>query len=188
MAAIPQIPDLQIFGDHTGNGKDLAEFILQHYNGQYGHNAKLKRPLLFLVGEQRRDIIPKTLMDPNLDPMSTIEVVEEVVYETTEMPTFAEDFIKERMSSLYRESKSRWIVVFSPTGCDTMLRVLGILDAVTGKAITEKREPGTYIATIGPTTRQHLVDSFCFEPDVCAKTPSPEGIIQGILEFEASHS
>ncbi|CEJ93413.1 hypothetical protein VHEMI09003 [[Torrubiella] hemipterigena] len=185
LAAIPQIPNIQIFGEHTGNGKDLAAFMLQHYNAWFETKPELKRPLLFLVGEQRRDIIPKTLMDPSLDSLLRIEVTEQVVYETTEMPTFAEDFAKERDLDAYKKAISRWIVVFSPTGCDTVLRGLGMLDAASGKVIPGKREPGTYIATIGPTTRQHLLDSFDFEPDICAKTPSPEGIIEGIIEFES---
>lgn len=162
--------------------------MLQHYNAWFETKPELKRPLLFLVGEQRRDIIPKTLMDPSLDSLLRIEVTEEVVYETTEMPTFAEDFAKQRDLDAYKNAICRWIVVFSPTGCDTMLRGLGMLDAASGKVTPRKREPGTYIATIGPTTRQHLLDSFDFEPDVCAKTPSPEGIIEGIIEFEESHS
>ena len=44
----------------------------------------------------------------------------------------------------------------------------------------------TYIATIGPTTRDYLQRTFGYEPDVCAETPSPEGVWKGITRFMAS--
>ena len=74
---------------HTGNGEGLAHFILEHYNALPG----VKKPLLFLVGEQRRDIIPKTLMEPHPWPDELrVEVKELVVYETGVMSSFATDF------------------------------------------------------------------------------------------------
>jgi uroporphyrinogen-III synthase len=39
------------------------------------------------------------------------------------------------------------------------------------------------IATIGPTTRDHLINTFGFEPDVCAMKPSAEGVGDGIVAF-----
>jgi len=48
-------------------------------------------PLLFLVGEQRRDIIPKTLTSPSLPPDRLIQVDELVVYETGVMESFPTD-------------------------------------------------------------------------------------------------
>ncbi|KAL9098513.1 MAG: hypothetical protein Q9187_009647, partial [Circinaria calcarea] len=73
-------PRCEVLGRETGNGEGLAGYILQH------HRAKIRilsekemesqpqgnspepqpLPLLFLVGEQRRDIIPKTLSSPSL--------------------------------------------------------------------------------------------------------------------------
>ena len=38
------------------------------------------------------------------------------------------------------------------------------------------------IATIGPTTRDYLRQQFGFEADVCAKTPTPRGLEEGIEE------
>lgn len=137
--------------------------------------------MLFLVGEQRRDIIPRTLMDPSLPEDRRIPVIEEVVYGTGEMPSFPDDFAA--VLSKTQHSPSRWVVVFSPTGCDSMLRGLGVLDSSTGK-FSGRREDGTFVATIGPTTRTHLVKNFDFEPDVCAKTPTPEGILEGIVAFQ----
>jgi uroporphyrinogen-III synthase len=181
---------LDVFGEHTGNGDALARFILDHYIEHYrrlGHTAP-PRPLLFPVGEQRRDIIPKTLMDDKLPADRRIEVVEEVVYGTGVMESFPVDFAKALDSTA--NAAERWVVVFSPTGCDSMLRGLGLLDPVTGKfkQSPDSRDGKTFIATIGPTTRQHLVSMFDFEPDVCAEKPSPEGVLQGILDYKANTS
>lgn len=159
----------------------LAQFILEHY-GEWYRDRDTKPPLLFMVGEQRRDIIPKTLMDKNLPGDKMIEVTEVVVYGTGVMQSFAEDFrdVLQRTS----DRSKRWVVVFSPTGCEGMLRVLGVLDEKTGRTKTDRSShTTTYIATIGPTTRNHLKNKFEYEADVCAEKPSPEGVLQGIVSF-----
>ena len=192
LAAIPQAPTpLQIFGQHTGNGEALAEYILSHYaSSSWYSDRNPKPPLLFLVGETRRDIIPRTLMNPDLPADARIDVTEQVVYGTGVMESFPADFgavlrENEALNKQQQQQRTQWVVVFSPTGCDAMLRCLDLLDEETGKAVpAEKRDGRTRVATIGPTTRDFLVDTFGFEPDVCAEKPSPEGILQGILEFE----
>ncbi|KAI0012362.1 tetrapyrrole biosynthesis, uroporphyrinogen III synthase [Xylariaceae sp. FL0662B] len=150
LRAVSQTPPLQIFGEHTGNGDALAQYILEHYGEWYRGRPK-KPPLLFLVGEQRRDIIPKTLMDPNLPSDRRIEVTEVVVYGTGVMESFARDF--QDVLNRTADRPSRWVVVFSPTGCHNMLRGLGMLDEESGKFLKESQgKRTTYIATIGPTT------------------------------------
>lgn len=107
-----------------------------------------------------------------------IHVEEVVVYGTKVMESFEDDFGK-----LLQETRSRavrWVVVFSPSGCEAMLRALGLLDDESGK---EREKRRTYIATIGPTTRDYLRKRFGFEPDVCAERPSPEGVGEGITRF-----
>lgn len=182
LAAAPQDPPLQVFGSHTGNGAALAPYILAHYYEWYRDQARLTLPpLLFLVGETRRDIIPKTLQDGALPDTERIRVNETVVYGTGVMESFPVDL--RRVLGETRDDPVRWIVVFSPTGCDSMLRVMGILDAETNKVYKGyKRDGKTFIATIGPTTRDHL-QSFGFEPDVCAESPTPRGVLDGIQEF-----
>ncbi|KAI0474992.1 tetrapyrrole biosynthesis, uroporphyrinogen III synthase [Xylariaceae sp. FL0804] len=181
LRAIPQTPPLQIFGEHTGNGDALAQYMLEHYGDWYGDRAP-KPPLLFLVGEQRRDIIPKTLMDDALPGDRRIEVSETVVYGTGVMESFERDFATALRDTAGRPR--RWVVVFSPTGCDSMLKSLDMLDPDTGKAkVSREKSTTTYIATIGPTTRNYLKRTFDFEPDVCAEQPSPEGVWQGISGF-----
>lgn len=182
LKAIPQTPPLQIFGEHTGNGDALARFILDHY-GEWYKDCPTKPPLLFLVGEQRRDIIPKTLMDETLPDGQRIEVTEIVLYGTGVMESFASDFADVLQRTASRPE--RWVVVFSPTGCDSMLKGLDLLDQETGKAIEKADEvkPPTSIATIGPTTANYLKKMFHYEPKLCAKEPTPEGVRQGILDI-----
>lgn len=214
LRAVPQTPPLRIFGEHTGNGDALARFILDHYGAWYGGDdddaAGPKPPLLFLVGEQRRDIIPRTLMDPALSAARRIPVVEVVVYGTGVMASFPRDFAAQLRRTAQRGGgRPRWVVVFSPTGCDSMLRGLGRLaphkddgdadaDIDADAAASSSRDQGqegnndegaevpTYIATIGPTTRDYLQRTFGYEPDVCAETPSPEGVWEAITRFMAS--
>lgn len=173
---------LSIRGEHTGNGESLAQFILQYY-GALDESAPNQQCLLFLVGEQRRDIIPRTLMDEKLPPEQQIAVEELVVYGTGVMESFKDDFAETLRDTEHREM--RWVVIFSPTGCDIMLSGLGMLDETTGKAkqAADVHRRKTFIATIGPTTRDYLRKTFHLEPDVCASEPSPEGIKRGIVEF-----
>jgi uroporphyrinogen-III synthase len=104
----------EILGSETGNGESLAKYILEHYRSLHttkspsftstslpepstdtGRTNDMKStqlpPLLFLVGEQRRDIIPNTLTAPSLPPDRIIQVDEVVVYETGVMKSFPTD-------------------------------------------------------------------------------------------------
>ncbi len=171
---------MTVLGEHTGNGENLAQFILEDYGERY-HDRPAKPPLLFLVGEQRRDIIPKTLTDENLPPEKRIPVDEVVVYGTGVMESFGQDFAARLRETA--DSASRWVVVFSPTGCESMLRTLDMLDE-TGKARPKQEARNIFIATIGPTTRDFLRTKFGLEPDACAKKPSPEGVWEAITGLE----
>ncbi|GIZ48544.1 hypothetical protein CKM354_001159800 [Cercospora kikuchii] len=184
-----------ILGEETGNGDALAEFILQHHNDSTkvpSHVSNLngrKLPLLFLVGEQRRDVIPKKLQSEELPPTENIQVMELVVYETGEMATFEEEFTDLIQQAKKVGVKEQWVVVFSPQGCEAMLNALGWLTEA-GKFSAGRREVvegpmKTRVATIGPTTRDHLRGQFGFDPDVCAETPTPEGVAGGIVKFRA---
>lgn len=183
LKAVPQQPPLQIFGEHTGNGDSLAQFILGHY-GEWYKDRQTRPPLLFVVGEKRRDAIPKTLMDDGLPGEKRIQVDETVVYGTS-VRAFGEDF--RQALSAAEDHPARWVVVFSPSGCDSMLADLGLLDKETGRAGPLEAGRRTFVATIGPTTRSYLMKKFDFEPDVCAEEPSPEGIRSGITRFMVDH-
>jgi len=186
LRAIQQLPSLQTFGAETGNGEALAHFILDHYV-DWHRDSNERPPLLFVVGEQRREIIPETLMNPRLGMDRHIQVDEVTVYETGVMESFGQDFTE--LLCKTGDRSSRWIVVFSPTGCEAMLRSLDMLDLKTGKvrADISRSNRSTYIATIGPTTRDHLRKQFAFDPDVCAEKPSPEGVETAIRKFIRDH-
>ena len=181
-----------IYGEQTGNGEALADFIIQWHrtlSRDVTHLDGRKLPLLFLVGEQRRDTIPKTLQSDDLHAHEQIRVTELVVYETGEMATFEEDFTSLVRAAKAAKVKEQWVVVFSPQGCEAMLNGLGWLDEKTGEFSEGQREimsgaMKTYIATIGPTTRDFLMQELEFEPDVCAETPTPDGVGNGIQEFD----
>jgi uroporphyrinogen-III synthase len=173
-----------ILGEHTGHGEALAAYMLEHYNNL--HPGPGKPSILFLVGDKRRDIIPRTMQAAELGDDRRCKVDELVIYETGEMHSFKENF-----STIWRKGTDegcarQWVVVFSPTGCQAMLESLDLLDSETGRA-KPSRPSHIHFATIGPTTRDYLQDEFSFSPDVCAERPSPEGIAEGIHAFEAQH-
>jgi len=164
-----------------------------------------KKSLLFLVGEVRRDIIPKTLS--NAEDPDRIVVDEVEVYRTEVMKSFEAD-LQAACNKLDTEVQSessedlRAVVVFSPQGSDATLRRIGYLDS-DGKPTansstrwhqqrteTKSSEQVDYqtktkwiLVTIGPTTRDYLKDKLGVEPDVCAEQPSPEGLKKGIEDF-----
>ncbi|KAF2857975.1 tetrapyrrole biosynthesis, uroporphyrinogen III synthase [Piedraia hortae CBS 480.64] len=168
----------KVLGEESGDGKNLAKFILEHRKGLDTEVTILDGkvlPLLFLVGEQRRDIIPVTLGENN------VPVTELVVYETQESEEFSERFEDVLDEANEADVKSQVVVVFSPQGCRAMLRALGWLDGESEKFDQALRERSmaavkTYIVAIGPSTRDHLKGNFGFTPDACAATPTPEGV------------
>lgn len=180
-----------VLGEESGNGESLARSILDYHqtiSSDVTHLQDRKLPLLFLVGEQRRDIIPKTLQSEDLPPAERIPVVEVIVYETGEMATFEEDFTALVQQGKRAQVAEQWVVVFSPQGCEAMLHALGWLEEKDGKFSEARREVAmgsmrTMIATIGPTTRDFMIEQFGFEPDVCAASPSAESLVAAIEAF-----
>jgi uroporphyrinogen-III synthase len=150
-----------VLGEETGNGEALADFILSWHATlprDVTHLDGTKLPLLFLVGEQRRDTIPKTLQSEELPYHQQIRVVELVVYETGEMATFEEEFTTLLRAAKVKKVKEQWIIVFSPQGCEAMLNALGWLDGKSGQFSEALKEVvsgpmKTRVAAIGPTTR-----------------------------------
>lgn len=184
-----------VVGEQTGNGEALARFIFEYHatlSREVTHLNGRKLPLLFLVGDQRRDIIPKTLQAEDLAPARQIPVIEVIVYETGEMATFEQDFTELVRQTRRARVKEQWVVVFSPQGCEAMLLSLGWLEESNGRFNEARREVmsgplQTRIATIGPTTEDHLEQQFGFSPDVCAENPTPAGVGAGITAFKAGH-
>ena len=185
-----------VVGEASGNGEALAHFILEDYHRRWRESditGSVPPSLLFLVGEQRRDIIPQTLQSEELRPDVRLDVDDVVVYETAEMVSFRTNFESVCVTTPQDGITCRWVVVFSPTGCEAMLEALALLDLQTRKGRSRRESQANtpqrtqiFIATIGPTTRDYLRREFDFEPDVCAPKPSPEGIGQAIAEFMSS--
>lgn len=166
-------PASNVYGAHCGNGQALAEYILDHY--------KSNKRLLFLVGEIRRDVIPKTLT------AGGIGVKEVVIYETQVVSNFGENLTRvlelgDQEDEWDNKKPSRWIVIFSPSGSDAAMEILGRKpQSIIPTIPCVKRN--TYVATIGPTTASYLRDVLNVQPDVVASTPTPQGLLFGIEQF-----
>jgi uroporphyrinogen-III synthase len=182
-----------IVGEETGNGDALASFILDDYGSRAVSGRK---PLLFLVGEKRRDIIPRTLMDEALGPERRIEVVEREVYETKERESFSPEFETKLKECVDGGAKTIWVIVFSPQGCEAMLRAVKRVDPqsrswIDGEEKSQKKHewPRKFvrIASIGPTTKKHLMDGWCEEPDVCPDKPNATSLGEAITNFMKEH-
>lgn len=154
--------------------------------------TRRKKPVLFLAGETRRDIIPRLLQSASLPPEERIKVDEMTVYASTELDSFAFEYAgalaRTRTTEMLAAGRpglgTRWTVVFSPMAGRGMLKGLGWLneEGGTGKVDQGRRD---YICCIGPTTRAYLSREFGLEADVVAEKPSPEGVREGIERFMA---
>ncbi|KAI5286768.1 hypothetical protein KEM54_006533 [Ascosphaera aggregata] len=187
-------PHAKLLGKEAGTGKNLAHFIQEHYRvaksaggSEDARDTRMgRRRLLFLAGEKHRDDIPRILMDSELPPEERIHVDELVVYKTGVMNLFPDDFAH----VLYRakqRSKVIWVVVFSPTGCEAMLRVLRRGPYRAAEAESDEEDSRCFIATIGPTTRDFLKEKYDVDVEVCAETPDPAGVKNGIEKFMKEH-
>ncbi|KAL2045183.1 hypothetical protein N7G274_002265 [Stereocaulon virgatum] len=183
-------------GERAGSGEVLARLMLGVDGGKdegrerydvrsdEGDKGGLK-PVLFLTGEKRRDVIPRMLMDPKLGVEERVQVDEMVVYETRELEEFDFCFAQVlRQTRIEGQGKEvRWVVVFSPMAGKGMLKALGWLDERSGKVREDLGGRRTFVACIGPTTKEYLHKEFGFEADVVAEKPSPQGIKNGLEKF-----
>jgi uroporphyrinogen-III synthase len=167
-----------IVGADTGNGTVLANLIVQTYRRDHPLSLSSsqppsetaptttinppKLPLLFLVGDKRRDIIPNRLASEN------IPLHELTVYETTVASTFDEEL--DQVMNDTTDGPIEWIVFFSPSGAEVALDKM------------KKLERKIKVATIGPTTEEYLRKEWSVVPDMVARKPEPVSMVQGILE------
>ena len=178
----------EVFEEEEGMGEGEAEQGEGEEMGKgTGRRRRKKKPVLFLVGETRRDVIPRMLQSEALAEEERVKVDEVVVYQSAEMEDFGWQFervCQETQKERAEEDGVRWVVVFSPMAGRGMLKGLGWLDEGTGKVdgrlMVGRRD---FVACIGPTTRAYLSREFGFEADVVARKPSPEGVREGIEEF-----
>lgn len=150
-----EAPPRQVLGaDASGTGGSLARFIVDYYTQQTPSS-----PLLYLVGDKRRDVLPAVLREANV-------LYEELeVYRTDARAGFAADF--EAALATMDMRSSPWIVFFSPSGVKVALPIL--------------RARGSFervrTAAIGPTTRDFLRDEMGVEADAMAVSPSAEQLV-----------
>lgn len=140
-------------GIYAGNGLNLSKII----HDEYPNGAKA----LFLVGETRKDIIPRYLR-----PRS-FQIDEIIMYKTSELTDNTWRF------SLY-VSMCNWIVVFSPQGMS------GILDYIKENDLRHFK-----IACIGPTTKEFL-ETNGIVPDLVSPKPDADSLIKEIKYYTKS--
>ncbi|SCU79613.1 LAFA_0B04346g1_1 [Lachancea sp. 'fantastica'] len=142
-------------GKDAGNGSILADLIISDLSSKSVQLSQLPKPLL-LVGETRRDIVPKKLASIG------IESQEVVTYKTKE-----KDDNLTRFKSLF--VPQCWVVFFSPQGTEEIIEYL--------------RNEKVKIASIGPTTDEFL-SSHNVRSQVVSSKPEPNALIKALKEFE----
>lgn len=169
------MPECWVEGEEAGRGEGLVEIVA----GSRVDNENGGNKVLWLTGEKRREGLRAGLIAKGID----VEIC--VVYGTTLSPEFSSHF---RQALLETEPKTgrggmRWIVIFSAQGGREMLEGLGWLEEGIERVSEHPEGKTTYVASIGPTTKEYLEGEFGFRVDVCAERPSPERVRQGIERF-----
>ncbi|CAI4789699.1 BAI_1a_G0051150.mRNA.1.CDS.1 [Saccharomyces cerevisiae] len=154
-------------GEDAGSGSILADIIIDDLSTDI--KACPPSELLFLVGEIRRDIIPKKLHSKG------IKVREVVTYKTEELSDGFKRFIHAMKECDEDEVFSDWVVVFSPQGTKEITQYLG----------DSNRLPGSHlrVASIGPTTKKYL-DENDVTSDVVSPKPDPKSLLDAIELYQ----
>lgn len=138
-------------GMNAGNGSILADIIVDETLGS--KDSISSDQFLFLVGEIRKDIIPKKLSKAG------IKVKEVVVYKTEEL----NDNLS-RFKQIYENEN--WVVFFSSQGTHEIINYL--------------KEKNLKIASIGPTT-EFFLRCNNITPQIVSKKPEPLSLLNEIL-------
>ena len=177
-------------GEEAGTGEKLADLILVEYEDvcekRKGNPIYSNKSLLFLAGAKHRDVIPVKIAAAPWQ--ERVHVEEMIVYSTKGSLSFASDIASTLESTA--DAIIRWIVIFSPTAGEGLLRALGWLESGS-KMVQSADHPcwvdrKTFVASIGPTTRDYMKTTFGFDVDVCAEKPSPEDVKEGVEHFMRS--
>lgn len=145
-------------GKDAGTGSILADLIAQDLLGQ-DQEAARHHEVLSLVGEIRRDIIPKKLSSKGL------KVREVVTYQTVDL-----DDNLERFQEVV--SPHSWVVLFSPQGTEDILSDLN-----------KHPDSKIKIASIGPTT-ENFLNGKGIQPQVVSPKPDSDSLLNAIKLFE----
>ncbi|EPY53312.1 uroporphyrinogen-III synthase Ups1 [Schizosaccharomyces cryophilus OY26] len=142
----------QTFGRGCGRGEILADLIQVWYQ-----STCQSKPLLFLVGEKHRDIIPRKLGKTRIEEL--------VVYVTQEL----EQSQSQVVEIIEKHPEIDWIVVFSPTQLCSQIASLS-----------------RKLATIGPTTGNYL-QKLGIEPNLVSSAPNPVSLASDINEYDLNN-
>ncbi|GMM39744.1 uroporphyrinogen-III synthase [Hanseniaspora uvarum] len=139
-------------GNDAGNGSILSDLIMAESEEKYKTNKKG----IFLVGEIRKDVIPRKLI-PNGYNLEEIEV-----YTTKSMDNIIERF-NEKMNLInYKEGEVPYVVFFSPQGTEDIIKT----DFTRATIIS-----------IGPTTKEYLENNNIKVNGVCKK-PNADSLLE----------
>lgn len=162
------MPECWVEGEEAGRGEGLVEIVAgRGVEKQDGGNK-----VLWLTGEKRREGLRAGLIEKGID----VEIC--VVYGTTLSLQFPAHFRQALLETEPESGKAgvRWITVFSAQGGREILEGLKWLEEGSERVLKQQEGRTTYVASIGPTTRDYLEGEFGLRVDVCAERPSPEGL------------
>ncbi|CAI8497995.1 unnamed protein product [Hanseniaspora opuntiae] len=142
-------------GIDAGNGSILSDLIMDQPDEKYKTNKKG----IFLVGEIRKDVIPRKLIPKGYD-LTEIEV-----YATKAM-----DNIKERFNAkmnLEDNDIVNYVVFFSPQGTEDIIK---------------SDFSNSVVISIGPTTKEYLEKNDIEVKGVCKK-PNADSLLELLNEL-----
>ncbi|SCV05875.1 LANO_0H17106g1_1 [Lachancea nothofagi CBS 11611] len=139
-------------GIDAGNGSILADVIISDLKNDATTDFSSMPTLLLLVGETRRDIIPKKLASAGLKSQEVVTYKTEIL-----------DNNLQRFVSLF--NSQCWVVFFSSQGTDEIIDYL--------------KDKNAQVASIGPTTDEFLLSRGIRSHVVSAK-PEPVSLIQSL--------
>lgn len=159
------VPRASIHGaEEAGTGERLASYMVDRLRAD-----PPCRPLLYLVGDKRRDTVARALAEAG------ITVQELQVYSTrirSDFPSLFEPALVDALAT----DRHVWLALFSPSGASAVLpivRKLGALERIR-------------LAAIGPTTRDALVDDHGLSPHAVASSPGAAALAEAMVAAEAS--
>ncbi|CAG8633559.1 9763_t:CDS:2 [Paraglomus occultum] len=163
--AVSELNFTPVGAEHSGNADLLADYIVSYYAQNKLDLENQSTKLLFLVGDKRRDAIPKRMLREG------IGVDELLVYETRPNEQF-EALLKDALDN---GRPFDWVVFFSPSGVDITIECLRKWKVI----------PNAKLATIGPTTAHHLqgrvqirVNAVAEKPDAASLAKAIDGCIR----------
>lgn len=146
--------DLILGAEESGSAERLASYIT---------SRTCASPLLYLVGDKRKDTLPSSLKQHGI-------MLQEVqAYETFQSTTFEADY-----ADLQKHAPFQWIIFFSPSGAKMLLPLLDLnaLDHV------------PRLAAIGPTTRDYLESQEGVGVTAMSASPTPQSLVKAILAVD----